>query len=182
MSLFSFRFIVVALGLVFGLALSACGYRPLYGTSSINPNTEINLSAVEIAPLYDRVGQMLHTDIGRRIYPKGQAASATHNLRISLSENTQHLAVARNTAATRANYTLKSTFQLIRNSDSKEVFKGSLFSTVSYNIISSDYSNLIAADDARERAVRDVGEQIARRLGAYFNIPQNGSAQGQMEK
>lgn len=186
MSLFNFRFFIIALGLVAGLvstlALSACGYRPLYGTSSLNPTTEANLAAIEISPLYERTGQMLHTELSRRLYPRAQAQITTHTLLLKLSEGTQHAAIARNTAATRANFTLRTEFQLVRKSDSREVFKGSLFSTVSYNILASDYSNMVAADDARERAVKDTSEQLARRMASYFNIPENLNAQGQTAK
>jgi len=175
MSLFKISFFsrLLLIGLVtFSmLSLSACGYRPLYGKASLNPATEANLAAIEIAPLYERIGQMLHTELGRKLYPRGQARAATHTLRVKISEGTSHLAVAKNTTATRANYRLVANYSLVRKSDGREVISKSLFSTVSYNILSSDYANSIAAKNAQERAVNDVSEQLARRMAVYFNVP-----------
>ena len=175
MSLFKISFFsrLLLIGLVAfsTLSIAACGYRPLYGKASVNPATEANLAAIEIAPIYERIGQMLHTELGRKLHPRGQARATTHTLRITLSQSTAHLAVAKDTAATRANYRLSANYTLVRKSDGREIISKSLFSTVSYNILSSDYANAVAAKNAQERAVNDVSEQLARRMAVYFNIP-----------
>ena len=181
MSLFNLsffpRFLLIVLGIFSVLSLSACGYRPLYGAASANPATEANLAAIEIAPLYERTGQILHTELGRRLYPRGgQAGITTHILRITTTQSTTNLAVAKNTAATRANYRLNASYQLIRKSDQRPVLSNSIFSTISYNILSSDYANTVAAKNARERAAMDISEQLAQRMAIYFNAQENSTA------
>jgi len=180
MSLFNLsffpRFLLIVLGTFSVLSLSACGYRPLYGAASANPATEANLAAIEIAPLYERTGQILHTELGRKLYPRGQAGITTHTLRITTTQSTTNLAVAKNTAATRANYRLSASYQLIRKSDQRPVLSNSIFSTISYNILSSDYANTVAAKNARERAAMDISEQLAQRMAIYFNTQENSTA------
>ena len=39
----------------------------------------------------------------------------------------------------------------------------------SYNVTQADYANLVSEKNARERALRDVAEQIRLRLGNYFD-------------
>ena len=176
MSLFSSLFkartlLIVAVALFSGLAVSACGYRPLYGQAATNPKVEANMSAVSIAHISDRIGQKMHTELERRLHPRGTAAMTTHSLRVSLSESSSNFGVARDTSATRADLRLTAKYSLIRNDDSRQVASGSLFAVVSHNILGSDYATLVAGNDARDRAIVDMGEQLERRMAIYFTNP-----------
>ena len=171
MSLFKVRNFLLLLAAVCGLTLSACGYRPLYGEAATNPAVEANMSAVSIAPINDRVGQKMHIELERRLHPRGMAAMTTHSLRVSLSESSQNVTVARDTSATRADLRLTAKYRLIRNNDNRQVAKGSLFSVVSHNILGSDYATLVASNSARDWAINDIGEQLERRMAIYFTNP-----------
>ncbi len=171
MLLFKARNFLLLLAAVSGLSLSGCGYRPLYGQAASNPGVATNLSGISIAPIGDRVGQKMHIELERRLHPRGQMAASTHNLKITLSQSSQNVAVAKDTSPTRANLRLTASYVLIRLSDSRKVFSGSLFSVVSHNLLSSDYATLIAKNDARDRAVVDMGEQLERRMAIYFSNP-----------
>jgi LPS-assembly lipoprotein len=50
----------------------------------------------------------------------------------------------------------------------KTVLSQTTSASSSYNILSSDYANLIAARDAQTKAVRVIAEDIRNRLGVYF--------------
>ena len=171
MLLFKARNFLLLLTAVSGLSLSGCGYRPLYGQAATNPGVKANLSAIDISQIPDRIGQKMHIELERRLHPRGQMAASSHNLKITLSQSSQNVTVAKDTSATRANLRLAANYKLIRLSDSREVFSGSLFSVVSHNILKSDYATLVAKNDARDRAVVDMGEQLERRMAIYFTNP-----------
>ncbi|MCK5545849.1 MAG: hypothetical protein KAI27_00630 [Rhodospirillaceae bacterium] len=171
MSLFKVRNFLLLLAAVSVLSLPSCGYRPLYGQAATNPGIKANLSAIDIAQIPDRIGQKMHTELGRRLHPRGQLAASTHNLKIVLSESSQNVTVAKNTSATRANMRLTAKYQLVRLSDRRQVFSGSLFSVVSHNILGSDYATLVAKNSARDWAINDLGEQLERRMAIYFTNP-----------
>ena len=161
---------VVAIAAVL-LMVAACGYRPLYGPSSTNARVEGQLAGVSIKPIADRVGQMMHTELSRRLNPGGQAARPSHSLAVTLSESVQHLAVERDTFATRANLTVTARYVLVRTVDSVLVEEGSDSVVASYNLLSSDYATLVAEKDARKRAVGELAEQLRNRIAIYFHGP-----------
>jgi hypothetical protein len=45
----------------------------------------------------------------------------------------------------------------------------SINSQASYNLTLADYSNLVSEKNARERALKDLAEQVRLRLGNYFD-------------
>lgn len=173
MSLSSPQNRVVVLAVLAGLALlsSACGYRPLYGETSTNTLVERQLAAVVVKPIGDRVGQMMHTELARRLNPSGARVPTTHRLSVELSEGVSHLAVERNTFATRANLVLNATYKLVRIRDDKLVDDGKDQVVASYNLLSSDYATLVAQRDARARAVTELAERLRNWAAIYFHGP-----------
>lgn len=170
-SLFKVRNFLLLSAALSGLTLAGCGYRPLYGQASTSPTIRAQLSSIEILPIGDRVGQQMRTELGQRLHPRGQAGVTTHQLRVALSQTTQNIAIAKDTSATRANLRLNANYRLVRQSDQFEVMNGSLFSTVSHNILESEYATLIASKDARNRAISDLSEQLERAMAIYFSKP-----------
>ncbi len=49
---------------------------------------------------------------------------------------------------------------------------GSLHSTNSYNILDSEFATLVAENDARDRALRSIAEDIRRHVAAGLRNPQ----------
>lgn len=169
MSSYKTRAVSLAAFVIFAMALSACGYRPLYGNSSINPGLQSDLSTVKVAPIADRPGQVLHNELVRRFNPTGANTATTYRLKITLSQNIQKLAVLQNTSATRANLNLTATYTLIQNTTGNKVREGRLRAVASYNLIDSDYATRIAEDDARERALDSLAEQLHQQVAFYLH-------------
>ena len=79
----------MALALAIALALPGCGFRPLYGKSSLDAqgySTEARLSAVEIAPIADRLGQQVHNYLRDAMNPTGQPANPAYRLEVVVIE------------------------------------------------------------------------------------------------
>ncbi len=156
------------LALVCGLALSSCGFRPLYGEDEAGSSTFDSLETIQIAALPDRTGQQLHNLLRDRINPRGQPISPEYVLRIRLSETTESLAIAQDETATRANLRLSANFTLTQVGSNEVVMSGNARSSNSYNIVDSQYATYVSQNDARDRALRELSEDIRLRLASYF--------------
>lgn len=152
------------------IVLSACGFRPLYGHSSANPETVAELAAIEVKPVSDRAGQMMRTALQRR-FNINNTTAARYQLYVTLKEQVSKLAVERNAFATRANLRLTATHRLVRTNDGHELFNGTSQAVSSYNILTSDYTTLAGQTDARERAIVILADDIHARLAIYFTGP-----------
>ena len=148
--------------------LAGCGFKPIYG-GGYDSASHQELAAVKIEPIKDRLGQQLHNHLLDRINLFGRPQKARYRLRVLLRENKEELAIQKSEIATRANLTLVAEFNL-NDLNSRRLFFGSSRVTTSYNILTSDYATLVAEHDARQRAVTDIGSDIANRLAAYFQL------------
>jgi LPS-assembly lipoprotein len=151
------------------VSLAACGFQPLYG--SVAPGqtrTKDHLATVRIAPLPDRVGQQLHNLLRDRINPKGQPANPNYTLQIEVMESLRELGIRKDETATRASLTVFADFVLIDTRTSERVFNGRSRSFNSYNILESQFATLYSENDARDRALREISNDIRNRLAVYF--------------
>ena len=96
-------------------------------------------------------------------------------MKTRVTENLSSLGVRKTAFATRANLRMQATYYLTSAATGKNVFDGDSTITVSYNILDSEFATLMAEKDARERAVRELSEDIRIRLGVFFSNP---AAQG----
>jgi LPS-assembly lipoprotein len=163
--------------LAIGTALFAagCGFRPLYAEPEPGDTATVEqLAAVRIEPLPDRTGQQLHNFLRGALNPQGQPVSPAYRLEIKLTQRTEELALREDETATRANIILDSAFVLLSMSDEEVLYSGRSSAINSYNILDQEYSTIIAADDALERGLRQMSEDIKLRLAIYFS-----SAEGQ---
>ncbi len=149
------------------LVLAACGFRPMYAPVA-NETVLNDFAGVQVAVIQDRVGQQLRNDLQDLLTPRGQPAQPDFVLRVELSEQLRTLAVERTGLATRADLTVIARFTLDSVETGETVLSQTTSASSSYNILSSDYANLIAARDAQTKAVRVIAEDIRNRLGVYF--------------
>ncbi len=77
--------------------------------------------------------------------------------------------MTRSEEVTRNNLQLSASAVLRDYRSGQPVFSVSASSQASYNVTQADYANLVSEKNARERALRDVAEQIRLRLGNYFD-------------
>lgn len=159
-------------GLALGLslpALSACGFKPLYGERAVGQSAQAALETVRIVPIAERTGQLLYNRLRDRVNPRGKPAEPLYYLEVRLTERLDQVLLATDETATRVNLTVSANYDLKQASDAAVIFTGQSRSIVSYDIISSQFATFAAERDARERAAGDLSEQIATRLAVYFD-------------
>lgn len=158
------RLLIAALlaGLVNG-----CGYRPLYGSDGGSAVVE-ELSRIKVVTIDNRIGQQLHNLLLDRLNPEGRPDVEAYRLDVRATVTTSELGLRFTEIATRAQLTLQSTFSLVDLETGKILVSGHARSINSYNIPDSEYAKVVAEQDAAERAVREVSDEIKTRLSLYF--------------
>lgn len=153
------------------LLLAGCGFRPLYqdpepAAGAVSVGTE--LAAVEIAPIPDRVGQLVRNDLLYHTGGREDGGGADYRLDVRLTESISELAVESTGFATRSNLRLSAVYTLIDLGSGRRLVNGRSRAISSYNIVDASFSTLTAQNAARERAAARVAEDIRARLAAYF--------------
>lgn len=158
------RFIVVMSLMV----LAACGFQPVYGGSGgVSPVSE-ELSLVAIDPMPNRAGQMLRNDLIDRMYGKaGRPSHPAYHLSVNLRIVEEDLGTLANATTALAALHAYGDY-VLTDTSGKVLTKGATASTAQYDKLTSQYSTLAAHDNAVERTVREVSEQLTARLGLYF--------------
>jgi LPS-assembly lipoprotein len=145
--------------------LPGCGYQPLYGA---NTPAAQQLPVVQINNIPDRAGQQLRNRLIDRFYQDGRPATPEYTLDISLVPNVYKLGIALDDSATRAELSLQANYTL-RNMQGAAVLSGATTSVTNFNILRSQYATLIGEQDAYDRGIAQVSEDITRRISLFFN-------------
>ena len=147
---------------------AGCGFQPLYETRKYNPVIK-EFAYVHVAPIKDRIGQQLRNEILNRLHSSAKKNRYKYKLVTTLNEGIQALAVRKSAFATRANLTVTATFHLIAEDNDDPVLSAIEKTTVSYNILDSEFATLIAQNDAQKRAIESLGKDIVVRLAVFFD-------------
>jgi len=169
--MFFFRFVIL-LGL---LSLGACGFSPVYSDRSVG-TAAVQLKNIQIAPTDDRTTQLVRNRLISLFSNEGETASPQYYLTLSVTESQSSALIRRTTDIQRENLTVYVDYTL-QTADRKSVLtKGRTVSIAPYNLVSrdfgtisnSEFANISARKDARKNATAAVGEDINRRLAAFF--------------
>lgn len=156
---------VVLLALCLGLA--GCGYRALYGESTTSVSSE-DLARIYVAGISDRPGQQLRNNLVARLNPSGQPAQPAYTLNVLLGITSTGVSLSRDNTTSRTSITTSAKFTLIDSATGKAVFTATSRATDAYDVLVSDYATLVSRDDAVNRALREIADDIRTRLAVYF--------------
>ena len=168
---------VVCLLLGAAVALSACGFKPLYGRSEAQALSPVDhLAAIRIAPLADRIGQQMHNLLRDRLNPYGQPRDPVYRLDVAIAEARQELGIRKDETASRANLILSASFTLRKLESNRVLLQGRTSSVNSFNILTNQFATDFSEADARGRALRELSDKIRVRLGIYFSVDREGAS------
>jgi hypothetical protein len=172
------------------LLLASCNFRPVYGTASALPASSPLREGVRIsADVSGVVTQVTETassstdntsnsamarqfanNLGDMLPSKDAPA---YELQVSIVQSNVGIGVARDGTASRYNYVLNSSYNLVRIADGKIVDSGSLSNVTSYNNPNNQYfSTYISQQDARRRGIKELAESYRMRLISYIEKQQ----------
>ncbi|MBI3513529.1 MAG: hypothetical protein HY060_05605 [Proteobacteria bacterium] len=149
---------------------TGCGFEPVYGGSR-GTAVRAELQAVRVALIANRSGQQLRRYMLDRIHGGDQLPPAQYQLEVSVIENRQNFGIQRDLTATYARLTLTGYFTLRDLKTQQPVLSGSINSYSSYNVAADPFNTVVAETDARERAVRTLGDDLITRVAFYLRDP-----------
>ncbi len=169
--------IAAALVVLIATLLSGCGFRPMnspQGSGAGHPE----LAAISVTPIADRVGQLLHNRLLDLLNPRGRPVSPRYGLNIQLSESIEQIGFRKTELATRANLRLYAVYTLYDLTSRQTLVSNKQSVVSSYNILQADYATLVAEEDARSTAARELADEIRVALAVYFAARDDEARQG----
>lgn len=148
--------------------LTACGFQPLYGERTGGVAVRQSFNTISIAPIPDRVGQLVRNQLIDALTPQGQPRDPAYVLAVTLTQTKQGVAFRSDEQVTRLNFTLEARFVLREFVGGAFVTQGNTRSVAAFNIVRSEFANIAAEADAQQRAARQVANSIALWLGVHF--------------
>ncbi|OYQ35171.1 hypothetical protein CHU95_08010 [Niveispirillum lacus] len=150
------------------VALGGCGFKPVYGTASQGSAVGAALANVQIDPIVDRNGQVLRNNLIDRFYTDGRPSSARYRLAVALAATEEELGIQQDATATRARLRLQASYELIEISTGQVVYRTFSRSIVSFNLLDSQFAVLATRQDAYDRGLTELADDIRTRLSLYF--------------
>ncbi len=147
--------------------LSACGFRPLYGESSLEAAK--SLESIKISIIGDREGQLLRNKLRHSLTPYGQPRHPKYELNISLSYTDKGLGIDKDATTTRNQIILDVHYYLKDFRSGKVLYQDSLKLVSDFNILkTSYYSNVISEKSAKEGLLKEAAESIKIGIASYM--------------
>jgi LPS-assembly lipoprotein len=153
-------------------AVSACGFEPLLGRGGGSFDAPEQLAAIRIEPIPERSGQVLRNALLDRLTPQGQAPGARYVLRIRLLEPRQTLLLRRDDIISRSSYSGQASYE-VRDAQGQRLFSGSSAFTTDYEITSSEFATRASRENARDRVMELIADDIRNQLALSFRQRQN---------
>lgn len=161
--------LAVAVALLAG-TVSGCGFTPLYGNGGGGAGgvNSRQLAAIDIGPLANREGQLVHAELVKFMNPRGLDVPTRWRLEMGLTRATQDLGIRKDETATRAILRLSANFKLRDSRTGHVVLSGNALSTNSFNILDSRFATLASEESALHRAARELGRDIGARVAVFL--------------
>ncbi len=160
------------------LTLSACGFTPVHAPSNgaMHNSTQTrtlsntSLSQIDIAIIPNRSGQYLRNQLIDNFYRNGTPTNAPYTLRVNpIQEQISDFDITIDSDATRRQLKLKTSFSLIDNKTKKPALTRAITATTSNNVLISEFSTLVAEQNARDAALKDLARQIELQIALFLN-------------
>ena len=157
------------LALVLGvpLALSGCGWAPLYGEAASGPASE-ELRAIYVEPILERIGQRLRMALRSSLNPAGEPTPERYRLRTTLATGLTNLGIESQGLASLGQLHVYATFTLIDSKSQKVLLVNTVHVANSFDLNPNQYSTVVAEDDAAVRSAAELNQEIVTRLAVFL--------------
>lgn len=149
------------------LALSGCGFEPLHGGAT-GRSMDQTLERIDIAPIEDRSGQILRNGLIDRLQPHGAGRDVRYSLSVKTNETRGGLGIQRDATATFSQLQVFASFQLTDIASKAVIYNGTARSVSTFSLPDAGFGVVVALDDARNRALVQLSDDIAMRVTAFL--------------
>ncbi len=151
------------IGLFCCLLATACGFQPVHAERTTQ--SSVSLSAIEVAPIEGRNGQILQITLEDTLDPQS-SGDKRYLLEASIEIEAVPVIIEPDGTASRYRVLIRSPYTLKKIDDGSVVETNSLTRTNYYNISDVDYSSYIGAQDAVKRGIEAIAHDYALVLAA----------------
>ncbi len=155
------------LGLPLLPLIAACGFHPLYSESQ-QEVLDPDLAAIIVLPIADRDGQKLEFMLREELNPDGLSVKRRYVLQVIMRASRVDLGLQRDATSIRGRIDVSATMNLSTIDTHKPVYTSTAVSSSDFTILEDAYAAQVGEDDARERTVRDLANQIRLRLSLFL--------------
>ena len=161
------RRLLLALALVQVLALSGCGWTPLYADHESEP-ADAELRAIKVDPIPERIGQRLAWALRESFNPTGIATPQRYRLRTLLTTARADLGIQSTGLGSRGKFDATATFTLLDIKTGAALIAATSHVSESFDIVANEYASVVAEDDARTRSVEELRRDMVARLTLFL--------------
>jgi len=146
------------------VAVTTCGFEPLYGQRGGGDSVVAHIAAIEVMAIPDRLGQVVRNHLREGLTPYGAPDTPRYRLHVTLRKIEEGIAFQKDDAVTRFNVILFASYDLVEAATGSHVTRGLVRSIAAYNVVRSDYATIAAARDAEARVAESVSDEIQTRI------------------
>jgi LPS-assembly lipoprotein len=148
------------------VTLAGCGFHPLYAPSGPR-DWDPDLAAINVLRITDRPGQILALALRENLNPSGVSVARRWDLETGLRVTRSDLGIQRNATATTSEITVSASFRVIDAKTGKSIYGSSSTAVGDFDQVRDAYATQVAADAARDRAIREVADDMTFRLAIF---------------
>ena len=157
------------------LVLTGCGFHPLYAPRGPR-DWDRDLAAISVQPIQGRPGQILELALRESLNPGGVSVPARWHLLTALSVNRSDLGIQRNATATTSELSVNAQFIIKDAKTEATVYSSSGSAIGDFDLVNDAYATQVAADAARDRAIRAVADEMTLRLTLFVRAQREKAA------
>lgn len=156
------------------LALSGCGFTPLYGGVQ-GQAASAGLETVQVQNIPERTGQMLRQSLQEQFYTDGQPTRELYTLSVSYSIFQTNIGVQEDSSTTRTRFNANAIWHLSPiGNPAVTVASGNATAMDALNIIDQQYfAENLETDTVNQQLANEIAGQITTQLAAWFRAHPN---------
>lgn len=155
--------LAAALSLV-ALALSACGFTPMYAQPGVSPA----LASIQTVAPDGRLGYLVRESLDDELaYSPGKPAA--YRLELKLIEHRTPRGLRVDNVASRYEYTVEAYYSLIDIGTGVVVREGQVKAEVTYDEAGQPYSGIATQQDAQQRVAAEVARKLRLDLSIWLS-------------
>lgn len=161
------RRVLLTLTLGLPLALSGCGWTPLYAEPASGPASE-ELRGIYVEPILERIGQRLQIALRSSLNPTGEPTPQRYRLRTTLATYLTNLGIESQGLASLGKLDVYATYNLIDNKTQQVLLVNTVHVANSFDLNPNQYSTVVGEDDAAVRSAAELNQEIVTRLALFM--------------
>ena len=159
--------VLYALAIAMPLALSGCGWEPLYADLQAEP-ASAELRAIKVDPIAERIGQRLDIALRNSLNPTGEPTPPRYLLSTTLTVGLGNLGIQSQGLGTLGQIDASATFRLIDLQTGSTLLTSTVHVANSFDLNPNQYSTIVGENDAGVRSVAELDQEIVTRLTLFM--------------